>query len=123
MLHFLQCKSEIPYGIVVADIFHDFFQQVIILGVFSIFNPSPQQFTQNPAEIFMPGVGKKASGIRKHSHKAGQISQICQRGKLFLDAGLVVVEPPGTSLLDLSPRLFILETADDGADGSVVIGI
>ena len=71
----------------------------------------------------MAGIGKKASGICKHSHKAGQIAQLCQRGKLLLDAGLVVIEPPGTSLLDLSPCLFILETADDGTDGGVVIGI
>ena len=41
---------------------------------------------------------------------------------LLSHAGLVVVEPPCGALLDLTGEL-LLETADDGSDGSIIIDV
>ena len=71
----------------------------------------------------MSGVGQEASGVGEHAYKAGQIAKVCQGDHLLLHAGLVVVEPPGAALLDLGGCRGILEAADDGADGLIVLGI
>ena len=36
---------------------------------------------------------------------------------------IVVIEPPGTSMLDLSNRRIILKTANDSIENGIVIGI
>ena len=36
---------------------------------------------------------------------------------------VVVIEPPGTSMLDLSNRRIILKTANDRIENGIVIGI
>ena len=70
----------------------------------------------------MSGIGQEASGIGQHSNESGQVAQVSQGDHLILHTGLVIVEPPSGTLLDLSWE-FLLEEADDGADGSVVVWI
>jgi len=71
-------KFKISFRIMIGDIGHNFTQHLQISGVFTVFHPGTEQITEDPAEIFMSGVGQKASGISQHSHKTGQISQVSQ---------------------------------------------
>lgn len=70
----------------------------------------------------MSGVGKETSGVGQHTDEVSKASQVSERGHLLGHAGLVIVEPPCGALLDLSWEL-LLETADDSADGGVIIRI
>ena len=49
----------------------------------------------------MSGVGQEASGIGQHSNESGQVAQVSQGDHLVLHTGLVIVEPPSGTLLDL----------------------
>ena len=71
----------------------------------------------------MPGVGQEAPGIRQHPYEAGEVAQVRQGYQLFPHADFVVVEPPCAALLDLGHGAGVLEAADDGADGLVVVGV
>ena len=68
----------------------------------------------------MPCVGKETAGIGKHADKLPDDAEIGKTRELIEHAGLVVIEPPGGAVLDLACAAFILETADDGIDGSIV---
>ena len=70
----------------------------------------------------MSGVGKETSGVGQHTDEVSKASQVSERGHLLGHAGLVIVEPPCGALLDLTGEL-LLETADDGSDGSIIIWI
>ena len=59
----------------------------------------------------MSGVGQEASGVGQHSYKSGQITQVSQGDHLILHTGLVIVEPPCGTLLDLCDSGGILEAS------------
>ena len=71
----------------------------------------------------MSGVGQEASGVGQHSYESGQITQVSQGDHLILHAGLVIIEPPGGTLLDLGNSGGILETSEDGTDSLIVVRI
>lgn len=71
----------------------------------------------------MSGIGEETPGIRQHSDEAGEVPQICKGGQLVGHALFMVIEPPCASLLDFCCHGGILETAKDGADGGIVVGI
>ena len=71
----------------------------------------------------MPCIGKETSGIGEHAYEAGKVAQIGQRCQLVGHSLFVVVEPPCASLLYLGNCRGILETAQDGADGGIVIRV
>ena len=119
----LQVESEIFYGIIVADAFYNLPERFLIVGILAVLDPSAQQFAHNPAEIFVPGVGEEASGVRQHSDEVPQAAEVGQAGHLSGHALLVVVEPPRGTLLQLAGGGGVLEAAKDGADGSVIIGV
>ena len=68
----------------------------------------------------MSGVGEEASGVGKHAHKTGQITKVCKGGHLLDHAGLVIIEPPCATLLDLCNSGRILEAADNSTDYLIV---
>ena len=70
----------------------------------------------------MSGVGQETSGVSQHTDKVSEASKIGQGNHLFGHASLVIVKPPRAALLNLAGKPF-LETADDGADSGIVIGI
>lgn len=70
----------------------------------------------------MSGVGEEASGVGQHTDEVSKAAQVSERGHLLGHAGLVIVEPPCGTLLDLAGEL-LLEAAQDGADGSIIIWI
>ena len=71
----------------------------------------------------MSGVGQEASGIGQHSNESGQVAQVSQGDHLILHTGLVIVEPPSGTLLDLGNSGGILKASEDGTDGLVVVGV
>ena len=116
-----QRELEISLSVVVGDIGYDLGQSIVICREFTTLYPVTDQVAQDTAEILMSGVGQEASGVGQHSYKSGQITQVSQGDHLILHAGLVIIEPPCRTLLDLAREL-VLETADDGADGCIVMG-
>lgn len=100
-----------------------FFSCLLVIRVLAVFHPAADQLAGNSAEILVTGIGQKTSGIRQHADKVAEKPEVCQRGHLLCHSGLVVIEPPGASLLDLAHRVGILETSDDGSDRRVVNGI
>ena len=68
----------------------------------------------------MSCVGQETSGICQHADEVGKQSQVRQTGQLVDHTLPVVIEPPGTALLDLANAAAVLEAADDGSDGCVV---
>ena len=65
----LELKSKILYRIVIADAFNDFFQCLIVSRIFAVFHPCADQVAEDSAEIVVSCVGKKASGVGRHSAK------------------------------------------------------
>ena len=116
-------ETEIGDGVVVADACHDPLQQPFVVRVFAVFHPVTDEIAQDAAEIFVARIGDEAPGIRKHAYKSGEKAHTCQRCKLLFHSFAVVVEPPGAALLDSASAGTALETAHDGADGGVVVGI
>ena len=122
-LYLIQINHEIPHRIVVGDILHDFGEGIHIRRKFPVLHQLANQLAQDAAEILMSGVGEEASGIREHSNETGEISKAGKGEHLVSHADLVVVKPPGASLLDFGNGRGILETAEDRSDGLIVIGI
>ena len=54
-------ESEVFFCVVVADIFHDLLQLVVIFRKSSLLDIFRQQATQNSAEVFMSGIRNEAS--------------------------------------------------------------
>ena len=119
----LNIKFEVVLCVVVRNIFYNLGENAVILGEFSVFHPVAKEIAEDASEVFVSGVGQEASGVCQHSDEAGQIAKSCQGGHLFLHAGLVVIEPPCAALLNLCDSGGILEAAEDGSDGLVVVGI
>lgn len=119
----LNIKSEISLSVVVRNILYDLGQSLIILRELPVFHPVSDHIAENPAEVLMSRVGQEASGVCQHPDKTGKISQVCQGGHLILHSHLVIVEPPGAALLYLGHCGGVLETAQDAADGLVIVGI
>lgn len=119
----LQRELEVSLRVVVGDILHDLTENVVILGELSVLYPVADEIAEDSAEILMSGVRQEASGVGQHADEAGEISQVGEGNHLILHTGLVIVEPPCASLLNLGNGGGILETAEDGADGLIVVGI
>ena len=68
----------------------------------------------------MAGVAQEGAGIGEHTDEAAEQTQIGQRLHLILHAGLMVVEPPGGTVLDLAGYGAVLETADQGVKLGIV---
>ena len=118
-----QIKSEIIYCIVVRDICYHFSKSLFIGRIFSIFYPISNHFTQDSSKIFMSGIGKKTSGICKHSNKIPKQTKICQRCHLFCHSCLVIIKPPCWSLLNFSNCALILKASKNRSDRSIIIWI
>ena len=71
----------------------------------------------------MAGVAQEAAAVGEHAHEVAQQAQVGQALHLVLHADLLVVEPPGRTVLDLAGHLAALEAAQDGADLLVVGGV
>lgn len=56
LLFFFQRKSEIPDSIIIGYPFYNTLQRFFIIGIFPVLHPAADELTQNPAEIFMPGI-------------------------------------------------------------------
>ena len=116
-------EAEVLLRVFVADAPDNFAQGIPVGGIAALRHPFSQQAAENAPEVGMAGVGEEAAGVGEHAHKAGQHAQIGQRSELLGHALEMVVEPPGRAVLQLADRFRVLEAADDGADGGIVIGI
>ena len=73
-LHALQRELKIILCVIVGYIFYDLGKGIVILRKFTVLYPVADQVAKNSPEIFMPGIGQEAAGIREHAHKAGKIA-------------------------------------------------
>ena len=119
----LNIKFEVVLCVVVRDIFYNLGENVVILGELSVFHPVAEQIAEDTPEVFMSGVGQEAPGVCQHSYKTGKISEVGKGNHLVLHACLVVIEPPCAALLNFCYSGGILEAAQNGSDGLIVIGI
>ncbi len=71
----------------------------------------------------MTGVAEEGAGVGQHADEVAEQSQVGQGGHLLDHAGLGVVEPPAGTVLNLTGDLGTLESAQEGAQLSVVAGI
>ena len=123
LLFFFQRKSEIPDSIIIGYPFYNTLQRFFIIGIFPVLHPAADELTQNPAEVFMPGLRQEAPGIRKHSDEIPQQPQISEGSHLLHHPILIIVKPPCGALLYFSHGIRILEAADNTAYGFIIIGI
>ena len=79
----------------------DLGQSIVICREFTTLYPVTDQVAQDTTEVLVSGVGQEASGIGQHSNESGQVAQVSQGDHLILHTGLVIVEPPSGTLLDL----------------------
>ena len=68
----------------------------------------------------MPGIAQEGTGIRQHTDKVPQQTQVCQNRHLFLHTGLVVIEPPGRAVLHLAGNRAVLEASDNSTQLGIV---
>ena len=123
VLFCLQIKSKISYCIVIGNSFDNLFQTLHVFWIFSVFNPSSDQFAEYSSKVLMSRIRKEASGICQHSYKVSKQTKICQRCHLFHHTGLVIVEPPCRSLLNLTDCIGILETSQNSSQCLIIIWI
>ena len=71
----------------------------------------------------MARIGQERAGVGKHAHKVAQDALVSQSRELLAHADLVVVEPPGGAVLDLTGGRSLLEAAHDGIDHGVIDGV
>ena len=71
----------------------------------------------------MAGIGQEAAGIGEHADEVPQHAAVGKGGELLDHASLVVVKPPGGPLLNPAQGGAVLETADDGVESFVVVGV
>ena len=88
-----------------------------------VLHPLAYKSAQYAAEVLVTGVAEKAAGVGEHTDKVAQQAEICETYKLIPHALLVVVEPPGTAVLQLACHLCALERADDRIDKRIVGGV
>ena len=116
-------QSEVTLCVVEADALDDLLQSLLIVGILAILDPLADQVAQDAAEVVVAGVAQEAAAVGEHAHEVAQQAQVGQALHLVLHADLLVVEPPGRTVLDLAGHLAALEAAQDGADLLVVGGV
>lgn len=116
-------KLKIVLRVVIGDILYNLGENVIIFGEFSVFHPVADEIAEDASEVFVSCVGQETSGVCQHTHESGEVAQVGKRNQLILHACFVVVEPPCTALLNFCYGGGILEAAQNGADGLVIVGI
>ena len=71
----------------------------------------------------MAGIAQEGAGVGEHADEVTQQAQVAQGDHLVLHANLIVIEPPGRTVLDLAGDGFVLEAANQGAQLCIVGGI
>ena len=71
----------------------------------------------------MTGITQKTAGVGKHTDEVTKQTEVRKADQLIPHALFVVVEPPGTAVLDFSGRFRSLESANERIDKGVVRGI
>ena len=61
-------ESEIVGRIIVANVFNHGSEQLHVGGDFAIFNIVADEVAEDPAEIFMTGIGEEAARVGEHSN-------------------------------------------------------
>ena len=119
-LTFSGSKTEVALCVVEADAFHDLLEGGIDVGVLTVFYPVTDEVAHNATEIVVTGVTQEGAGVGKHADEITQQAQTCQGLHLLFHANLVIVEPPGRTVLDLAGNLGALEAADECAQLGIV---
>ena len=111
-------------GIVVADVLHHLAQGLHVVGILAVFHQLTKEVAQNAAEILVAGVAQEGAGVGEHTVEGAHGTQAHEADHLCLHAGLVVVEPPGGTLLNLAGDGSIgLECTNQRANHAVVGGV
>ena len=116
-------RNEDPSGVVVTDILYDRSKDLHVLGKFSAFDKSAQEIAEDPSEIFMSGIGQERAGIGKHADESGQIALCCEGTQVISDALLIIIEPPGGTMLDPHGVFTVLEASDQCVDDRIVMRV
>ena len=51
----LLVKSEITHCVTIRDVFYDFFQDLVVIGILPVFHQRTDEIAENTAEVFMTG--------------------------------------------------------------------
>jgi len=97
--------------------------QIEIARQQSLLHFTAEQVAQYPTEIFVPGIGHKASGVGQHADELTQQSHVGKGIELSFHTVLLVIEPPARTELNLARCAPVLEIADHCGDQFVVTGI
>ena len=71
-------KAKVIFCIVIANIFYRLCQPIHVRRALSLLCPIPQHAAEDPAEIFVAGIGEETPGIREHPDEIPQQSQVCK---------------------------------------------
>ena len=116
-------QGKVALCVVEADALDDLLQSLLVVGILAILDPLADDVAQDAAEVVVAGVAQEAAAVGQHTDEVAQQAQAGQTGHLLFHADLVVVEPPGGTVLDLARNLAVLEAAQDGADLGVIAGV
>ena len=116
-------QGKVTLCVVEADALDDLLQSLLVIGILAILDPLADDVAQDAAEVVVAGVAQEAAAVGQHTDEVAQQAQAGQTGHLLFHADLVVVEPPGGTVLDLARNLAVLEAAQNGADLGVIAGV
>ena len=117
-------EAEEILGIVVTDVAYQLCQCFHIKGIQPFFHPCTDDIAQNPAEVFVTGIGSEGAGVGQHTQELAEYGQVGQLLHLRPHTVDGIVEPPCGSLHHLGiPVAGGLEAAQHGTDGGVLGGV
>ena len=111
-------ESEIRPCVFIADGTHDLTERFHVSGIHAFLHPLSNQAAEDPAKILVPRIAQEAPAVGEHPHKARKIAESRKGSKLCDYAVEVVIEPPGTAMLNIAHGFLILETSRDRVYGS-----
>ena len=120
LTHHSVVKAKITSGIIIGNILYELAQELHICRILAVLHEITDPVAENAAIIFMTRIGKEGTGVGKHAQDIAQNRKVSNIGKLLDHAAFRIIEPPGSTLLNLAGNLRSLEGTDDRADHRIV---
>ena len=116
-------QIEVPLRIPEANTFYNGQKGLFIIWKLAVFHPAADQIAEDASEVLVPGVAEEAARVSQHTDESRKIAVCGESRKLIDHALLMVIEPPGTSVLDLADTPACLKGAHHGHKSGIVVGI